>query len=661
MNRMTKTLLSVGAILFGVTCLAGFSTTAQATTISPPPTTLAQPQALADENGGQIGDVTWKIEGDTLTLSGGTLPNSGNTEYDYPWSNSGTPSSVTKVVIEGGLTLEGDSGQGLFKDLTHVTSIEGLDKLVTTNTTSMQNMFLRDYALTSIDLSAFHTENVTNMSDMFGEDHALTSLDVSQFETGKVESMDGMFDGDNNLTSLDVSNFDTSQVRDMGYMFDEDYELTTLDLSNFDTRKVDQMDFMFAQDHKLTSICFGKLFDTANVVGMTSMFEEDRALKAVDVSHFDTAKVENMDSMFLDDASLSSLDLSSFDTDQVEEYGLDDMLTGATNLTRLVLGPQVELREGVGLEAAKDDNDWQAVAKGTIEQPAGQNFDPDNLVEKYAAAGVPKELYVPEDGFKDQSKVTVTQSITLALGDKFDATEHFISAITPEGRSVTKYCDAAAEGLVIDGGNIDTSKPGTYTVTYHFYGSDQKATMTVTIPAAGGGGGGSVTPPAPITPAPQPTPTPSSAPAPTEPTKPTTPNIPNYAATKKAAVYALKTIYLYQNPTFKKSQRMARYKVRDVNHHSKTDGKIGYITAKWSHVRPVYYRSMPKGNVITVLSKKGVHAYKNKNLTGRVKSYKLGTHLKVKSLVKHNLTTRYVLSNGYHVTANKKLVIQGKY
>ncbi|MEE8823283.1 DUF5776 domain-containing protein [Lentilactobacillus sunkii] len=31
----------------------------------------------------------------------------------------------------------------------------------------------------------------------------------------------------------------------------------------------------------------------------------------------------------------------------------------------------------------------------------------------------------------------------------------------------------------------------------------------------------------------------------------------------------------------------------------------------------------------------------------------------MKKLVKHNLTSRYVLSNGYYVTANKKLVIHG--
>ncbi|MDN6435967.1 MAG: DUF5776 domain-containing protein [Lentilactobacillus parabuchneri] len=33
----------------------------------------------------------------------------------------------------------------------------------------------------------------------------------------------------------------------------------------------------------------------------------------------------------------------------------------------------------------------------------------------------------------------------------------------------------------------------------------------------------------------------------------------------------------------------------------------------------------------------------------------------VKRFVKHNLTTRYQLSNGTYITANKKLVIQGNY
>lgn len=182
---------------------------------------------------------------------------------------------------------------------------------------------------------------------------------------------------------------------------------------------------------------------------------------------------------------------------------------------------------------------------------------------------------------------------------------------------------------------------------------------------------------------------PTTAPKPTEPITPEkpTPEAPNYAEKKGAAVYAIRGIYLYKSPNFTKSQRIAKYpkqkrinrpmfvitdyarsrggalrfKVRDVNHTRKSAGKVGYITANQRYVVPAYYQSVPKGKKITVISKKGIHAYKNETLTGRQKSYRKGTRLTVKKLVKHNLTTRYQLSNGYYVSGNKKLVIQGKY
>ncbi|MEE8825443.1 hypothetical protein LASUN_02810 [Lentilactobacillus sunkii] len=163
--------------------------------------------------------------------------------------------------------------------------------------------------------------------------------------------------------------------------------------------------------------------------------------------------------------------------------------------------------------------------------------------------------------------------------------------------------------------------------------------------------------------------------------------LPNYAATEGTVVYATKAIYMYKQANFKKNQRIAkypkvkrvnrpmfvvtdyarsnggalRYKVKDVNHHSKTAGKVGYITASRKSVEEVYYASMPKNKKVTVISKKGVNVYQNANLTKKVKNYKTGSHLKVKKIVKHNLTTRYELSNGYYITANKKLVIHGTY
>ncbi|WP_353960971.1 DUF5776 domain-containing protein [Lentilactobacillus sp. TOM.63] len=180
------------------------------------------------------------------------------------------------------------------------------------------------------------------------------------------------------------------------------------------------------------------------------------------------------------------------------------------------------------------------------------------------------------------------------------------------------------------------------------------------------------------------TPTPAT-PAGSETTKePAEPTMPNYAAKKGAVVYATKAIYLYKDANFKPSQRLAkypkakrvnrpmfvvtdyarstngtlRYKVRDVNHGTKTADRVGYITANSKFVIPVYYQSVPKSQKITVINQRGVNAYRNVNLTQKAKHYRKGTHLTVKKIVKHRLTTRYQLSNGDYVTANKKLVIQ---
>jgi len=57
-----------------------------------------------------------------------------------------------------------------------------------------------------------------------------------------------------------------------------------------------------------------------------------------------------------------------------------------------------------------------------------------------------------------------------------------------------------------------------------------------------------------------------------------------------------------------------------------------------------------------VINKAGVNAYSKKSLTGKRHHYRQGQVLKVKKIVTHNLTTRFVLTNGTYVTANKKLV-----
>jgi len=148
-----------------------------------------------------------------------------------------------------------------------------------------------------------------------------------------------------------------------------------------------------------------------------------------------------------------------------------------------------------------------------------------------------------------------------------------------------------------------------------------------------------------------------------------------------SVIYATKKIHLYSSPTFTKKavkrtyakkSRMnrpmfkiigtatsnagaKRYRVQDLNGKETT----GYVTTRPGYVAPAYYANKPAK--ITVINPKGLNARIKKDLTGKATHYKQGQVLKVKKIVSHNLTTRFVLSNGKFISANKKLVIAGKY
>jgi len=109
---------------------------------------------------------------------------------------------------------------------------------------------------------------------------------------------------------------------------------------------------------------------------------------------------------------------------------------------------------------------------------------------------------------------------------------------------------------------------------------------------------------------------------------------------------------------YKRSKNGAlRYRIRDINRHSLTNDRRGYITANSQYVQPLYYQHKPAK--VKVISAKGLNAYGNVALNGqKLRHYARGSVLKVKAIKTHGLTTRLVLSNGHYVTGKKTFVIQ---
>ncbi|KRL23065.1 DUF5776 domain-containing protein [Lentilactobacillus kisonensis] len=169
------------------------------------------------------------------------------------------------------------------------------------------------------------------------------------------------------------------------------------------------------------------------------------------------------------------------------------------------------------------------------------------------------------------------------------------------------------------------------------------------------------------------TPSSSSQATTTEPstTQPTTTSQP--AATKKFKqfkVYAKTGIRVYKGVDFK-------HVVKSYAKHSRTNAKTfiitgkayskngalryktaaGYITANSKYVAKLYYQTAPKK--VTVLAKAGTYEYTKPTFSkaNRSTHLKKGTIVKVKKLVKQGSLSKFVLTNGHYLTANKKLII----
>lgn len=225
-----------------------------------------------------------------------------------------------------------------FRDCKNLTSITGINNLITTNVTDMGYMFYGCSSLTSLDLSSFNTANVTGMTEMFYDCKKLASIDLSNFNTANVTDMSSMFEKCSSLTSIDLSGFNSAKVADMASMFEECESLTSLDLSKFNTAKVTNMSRMFGGCGKLREIIGIGVLNTSNVTNMNCMFAGCSSLTYLDnvLPFFDTSNVTDMQLMFYSCSKISSLDLSSFITDKVVD--MQYMFRDCINLSTIYAG-----------------------------------------------------------------------------------------------------------------------------------------------------------------------------------------------------------------------------------------------------------------------------------------------------------------------------------
>ena len=320
--------------------------------------TLDSNASVVHEGTVGVGGAPWRIYDDrTLVVSEGFIhwvaPSSNS-----PWSSF--ESDFDKIVFTGPITA-GTSLRGLFANLQHVTSIEGLSFFDTSNVTDMSILFVNARRLLTLEgLDAWDTSRVTAMYHMFQGTFYLRDLrSISDWDTGNVTDMNNMFwrSGVWNIDlptfyhhGLDVSSWDTGNVRNMQQMFADTY-LWHLDLSGWNTSNVTDMSFMFAQ---------GLLASPGALQGFRGI---------LDISTWDTSNVTNMHRMFLGQNRLTTLDLTGWDT---RRANMSAMFQGMSALNQIALGENFRFNSTALPNVpvtSQHTGRWINVGSGTIDYP----------------------------------------------------------------------------------------------------------------------------------------------------------------------------------------------------------------------------------------------------------------------------------------------------
>ncbi len=247
---------------------------------------------------------------------------------------------IQEVKFTGQLKI--GSASEMFKDLTNLTKITGLENLDTSATSDMRYMFANCQNLTSIDgIDNLQTTKVTNMSFMFAGCSKLASLDLSSFNTANTSYVESMFQDCENLQSIKFSpDFTIAKVDDISRMFSGCSSLTALDLSMFNTSQVKKMIWTFMDCSSLTKL---------------------------DLSSFDTSNVIDMNGMFNNCSNLKELDLRSFVIDPNIDKGY--MLDGLAKLNTLKLGKSTYIND----THLNTPGTWVNVGDGSEDKPQANN------------------------------------------------------------------------------------------------------------------------------------------------------------------------------------------------------------------------------------------------------------------------------------------------
>lgn len=255
-------------------------------------------------------------------------------------------------------------GSSLKSSFNEMNSIEGLDKLVTSDVETMEFAF-SDYQGNSISLSGLDLSNVKNLDHTFSG-FTGTSIDLSGVNAANLESMYETFSCCRNMKTVDLTALNTPKLKNVHGLFEQCFSLEEIiGGESIDFSNVSSAGCMFWNCKKLTLINIPLNFTTDSLYYMFNGCESLLYLNLSDMNISEQDKY-SFEAAFQNCYKLSTLNISNLDAkyfekmDKASDYLFSGCGAEASSGTKVITKDKTAQEKIIEVH----NNMWNALSDG---------------------------------------------------------------------------------------------------------------------------------------------------------------------------------------------------------------------------------------------------------------------------------------------------------
>ena len=245
-----------------------------------------------------------------------------NHEGDVAWLFDGMTGYFNKgeiyMIVGESIRITGTMN-GAFAGLENLVTIDGFDRLDTSNVTDMSYLFQKCKKLEKIDFTNFETDSLVLAKGMFLDCASLSVLDLSKNNMSSLKDAESMFENCHALDEIYLPSTPSMETaRRMFYKIGTQSGSGTTIYGGLDTTNCKDIGYIVAES-MIVNLDFMQNINTENVENAEYAFYNSSLPSEFDLSSWKTSKIKNMNNMLSVNPTMRKCNLNGWDVSSLEQ------------------------------------------------------------------------------------------------------------------------------------------------------------------------------------------------------------------------------------------------------------------------------------------------------------------------------------------------------